>query len=90
MQRVLKSFGGDRARGEVFLSCEQGGLLSGTLPLARLRLATRLRVVAVERSTNLVNWLPLRTNTLGVGVWYFSDPASRTNARGFYRARVVQ
>jgi uncharacterized delta-60 repeat protein len=50
------------------------------------------QVVVVECSTNLVNWLPLRTNTLGAGPWYFSDPAAKSKGIGhkFYRGRVAQ
>ena len=48
------------------------------------------QVLAVDCSSNLVNWVPLQTNTLGSGPWFFTDPASKTKARQFYRARVVQ
>jgi hypothetical protein len=47
------------------------------------------QVVAVDCSSNLVNWLPLQTNTLGSGPFYFSDPASKAERRQFYRARIV-
>jgi hypothetical protein len=44
------------------------------------------QTVVVEGSTNLLNWLPLRTNTLGSGPFYFNDP-SGTGSRRFYRVR---
>ena len=49
------------------------------------------QMVVVEACTNLttLDWLPLRTNTLGVGGFYFSDP-DWTNFPGrFYRARSL-
>jgi uncharacterized delta-60 repeat protein len=48
------------------------------------------QVVAVDGSSNLVNWLPLQTNTFGAGPWYFSDPGAKAKGRQFYRARLVQ
>ncbi len=45
------------------------------------------QVVVVEGSTNLVNWLPLQTNTLGSSPLYFSDPGSSNFNRRFYRAQ---
>ncbi len=47
-----------------------------------------LRGVIVEGSTNLKNWSPLRTNLLGNGPVYFSDPTSTNLPRCFYRARL--
>lgn len=47
------------------------------------------QVVAVECSSNLLDWLPLQTNTLDSGLFYFSDPAATGKAQQFYRARVV-
>ena len=46
------------------------------------------QVVVVEGSTNLSTWLPLRTNTLGSGPLYFSDPATSAFPWRFYRARA--
>jgi hypothetical protein len=46
------------------------------------------QVVIVEGSTNLLNWLPLQTNTLGSGPFYFSDPGTGAFPWRFYRARV--
>lgn len=44
---------------------------------------------AVEVSTNLVNWLPVQTNTFGTGPIYFSDPSSQNFPRRFYRLRSL-
>jgi hypothetical protein len=44
------------------------------------------QVVVVESSTNLLNWLPLQTNTLGQSPVYFSDLNSAGMPRRFYRA----
>ena len=41
----------------------------------------------VEASTNLHTWLPLSTNTFGVGLFQFLDPGSVTNPIRFYRTR---
>jgi uncharacterized delta-60 repeat protein len=46
------------------------------------------QTVVIEASTNLVNWFPLVTNTLGAGPLYFSDPDSTNFAARFYRARL--
>jgi hypothetical protein len=45
-------------------------------------------VVVVEGSTNLSTWLPLQTNTLGSGPFYFSDPGTGAFPWRFYRVRV--
>ncbi len=45
------------------------------------------QLVVVEASTNLVNWLPIWTNTFA-GARYFSDPQSGTYSHRFYRART--
>jgi uncharacterized delta-60 repeat protein len=47
------------------------------------------QAVAVDGSGNLSDWLPLATNTLGSGPFYFSDPAAKEHQRQFYRARVA-
>ncbi len=44
--------------------------------------------VVVEASTNLLQWFPLQTNTLGSSPLYFSDPGWRQNPCRFYRARL--
>jgi sugar lactone lactonase YvrE len=45
--------------------------------------------IAVDASTNLVNWTPLCTNFVnGSGVCYFSDPDSTNFPWRFYRVRV--
>ena len=46
-------------------------------------------VVVIEACTNLVNpiWIPLETNTLTDGVFYFSDPAWTNYPARFYHLR---
>ena len=39
----------------------------------------------VEISTNLANWLPVWTNTFGLGTLYYSDPQSGYASQRFYR-----
>ena len=46
------------------------------------------QTVAIETSTNLVNWTPIATNLLSVVPIYFSDLNSTNVARRFYRIRV--
>ena len=48
------------------------------------------QTVAVEGSTNLLDWVALSTNTFGSVPLYFSDPDSGTLGRRFYRLRGVQ
>ena len=43
------------------------------------------RVVVVQASTNLVNWTPIATNTLGSAPLLFSDPDSALYPQRFYR-----
>jgi hypothetical protein len=43
--------------------------------------------VVVERSSDLVTWRPMQTNTLTAGILYFSDTSVRRNPQRFYRAR---
>jgi hypothetical protein len=46
--------------------------------------------VAIQRSTNLVNWTPVVTNTIGPnGSVSFSDAFATNRTRGFYRAQVI-
>ena len=47
-----------------------------------------LRLVVIEGSSNLSDWTALRTNALGSGPGYFSDPGSTNFLSGFYRARL--
>jgi hypothetical protein len=42
-------------------------------------------VVIVEGSTDLMTWLPLATNTLGSGAWYYSDSQATNFQARFYR-----
>jgi len=46
------------------------------------------QVIVVEASANLLNWLPLVTNTLSGSPLLFSDPAPASLPGRFYRARV--
>jgi hypothetical protein len=45
------------------------------------------RSVVIEASTDLVSWLPVRTNTFTRAL-NFSDPQSGAYSNRFYRARV--
>ena len=44
--------------------------------------------LVMEGSTNLLDWLPLQTNTLTSGSSFFSDPDWSRSAQRFYRARL--
>jgi hypothetical protein len=44
-------------------------------------------VVVIEASTNLMNWVPLETNSAGIGPLYFKDPGSSAFPHRFYRVR---
>jgi uncharacterized delta-60 repeat protein len=46
------------------------------------------QTVVVSGSSNLVNWTPLTTNTLGLSPFYFSDPASANLTRRLYRVQT--
>ena len=46
------------------------------------------QTIVVDGSTNLVNWMPLFTNTAGGNPFYFCDPASTNFLWRFYRARL--
>jgi uncharacterized delta-60 repeat protein len=46
------------------------------------------QVVVIETSTNLMNWLPLATNTLGSGPLPFRDPSPAALSMRFYRAQL--
>jgi hypothetical protein len=46
------------------------------------------RSVVVETSTDLLNWLPVWTNTFGAGALNFSDPQSGSSLNRFYRTRL--
>ena len=45
------------------------------------------QLVVVEASTDLVNWLPIWTNTFS-GALSFSDPQSGASSHRFYRTRT--
>ncbi|MFZ0826127.1 MAG: NHL repeat-containing protein [Verrucomicrobiia bacterium] len=47
------------------------------------------QLVVVEISTDLINWLPIWTNTFGLGTLPFSDAQSGTNSQRFYRAHKL-
>jgi hypothetical protein len=44
--------------------------------------------VVIQASTDLQTWIPLQTNLLGSGPFYFSDSQSPANVRRFYRAQL--
>ena len=44
--------------------------------------------VVIQASTDLKTWIPLQTNLLGGGPFYFSDPQCTTNVQRFYRAQL--
>ena len=46
------------------------------------------QTVVVDGSTNLLNWTPLFTNTVGTNSVYFFDPTSTNFPGRFYRARL--
>jgi len=46
------------------------------------------QTIVVDGSTNLVDWIPLFTNTVGGSPFYFRDPASAAFPWRFYRARL--
>jgi sugar lactone lactonase YvrE len=46
------------------------------------------QTIVVDGSTNLANWTPLSTNTVGGSPFYFSDPAWTNFPWRFYRARL--
>ena len=46
--------------------------------------------IAIERSTNLINWTIVINNTIGAGGSVtFSDTLSTNRARAFYRGQAV-
>ena len=47
------------------------------------------QTVVVEASTNLINWQPVQTNTLTVGLAYFCDPQWTNYPDRFYRLRSL-
>ncbi len=46
------------------------------------------QTLIVEASTDLVNWLPIWTNTFGAGALNFSNPQSSIFSNRFYRTRM--
>jgi uncharacterized delta-60 repeat protein len=46
------------------------------------------QVVVIEASANLVNWLPLSTNTIATNAFYFSDSTTTNYPARFYRAKL--
>jgi len=46
------------------------------------------QVVIVERSSDLIHWLPAQTNNLAGGTFCFSDPTATGLETRFYRARL--
>lgn len=51
--------------------------------------AERNRTFALDVSTDLKEWVPLATNRLAEGVWFFTDTTAPGYPRSFYRAREV-
>jgi sugar lactone lactonase YvrE len=47
------------------------------------------QTIAVDSSTDLVEWTALATNYITNSLLYFSDPAPATFSRRFYRARLI-
>ena len=45
--------------------------------------------VVIQASADLRTWIPLQTNSFGLGLLYFSDPQSPTNLQRFYRAQLL-
>ena len=86
-----------RARGFVAVS-PSSWLVETTRPaLTGARIASRQfefniignagQIVALEGSTDLLNWTALATNTIANGPLFFTDAGSTTLAWRFYRAR---
>jgi hypothetical protein len=46
------------------------------------------QVVIVEASSNLLDWIPIQTNSLGGPLFYFSEPDSMLFPRRFYRVNL--
>jgi hypothetical protein len=46
------------------------------------------QTVVIERSTDLLNWLPITTGAFGSQPLYFSDPTSSNSPSRFYRGRI--
>ena len=45
--------------------------------------------VVIQASTDLQTWIPLQTNLLGSGPFYFSDTHSSGNVQRFYRGLLL-
>jgi hypothetical protein len=45
--------------------------------------------VVIQANTDLQTWIPLQTNLLGSGPFYFSDAQSPANRQRFYRAQLL-
>ena len=46
------------------------------------------QTMVIEGSTNLVDWIPLRTNAPSTGAFHFSDPESSSLPARYYRVRT--
>ncbi|MEI6783873.1 MAG: immunoglobulin domain-containing protein, partial [Verrucomicrobiota bacterium] len=46
------------------------------------------QTIVVDGSTDLVDWIPLFTNTVSISPFYFSDPASTNFPWRYYRGRL--
>ncbi len=63
------------------------GFLGNSSPFGFLLSGPTGALVVVEGSTDLLNWLPLWTNTFA-GDLQFTDPQSSTHSNRFYRAQL--
>ena len=90
---IFDEIGGTKVHGFARLD---GGLTGGAITgwnatKRTLNLATRRgRTHVLEASTDLLTWLPLRTNTATGLTLEFEDADAQNHSRRFYRARTVR
>jgi hypothetical protein len=46
------------------------------------------QTIAIDASSNLMDWLPLQTNEIGIQPFYFQDSSATNYPVRFYRLRV--